>query len=359
MKPRLFIPGPVDVCDDVLESMCKPVIGHREPAISDLLDSLEDGLRKLMYTENTVFTIASSSTGLMEAGVRNLVKKGCLNIVNGAFSDRWSKITVGNGKETDRLEVEWGDAVDSKVLDEKLSTGEYDAVTLVHNETSTGVMTPLDEVAEVLKKYDDILLLVDTVSSLAGVKVEVDKLDIDFCLSGTQKCFAVPPGLAMCSVSERAFERANEVEDRGYYFDLLVHKKYWSKERKQTPSTPAISLMYALDYQLQKILEKEGLENRFKRHREMAEYTRDWAVGKGFEMYPKRKEIMSDTVSCMSNNLDHDLKELSSKLRDRGYVFSNGYGKLKGKAFRVAHMGDRQPEDLKTYLQAIEEILGL
>jgi len=355
MERKLFIPGPTDVSPDVFEAMSKPMIGHRDKDYSQLLEDCIENLKRLMFTENTIFTVPSSSTGLMEAAIRNCVREKCLNIGNGAFSNRWHDITVTNGKDADLLEFEWGKAPDPKLIDEKLSTGGYDAITLVHNETSTGLTAPIEEISKVIRNYD-VSFLVDTVSSMGGIKVEVDKLGIDVCLFGVQKAMALPAGLAVCSVSEGAFEKAKSIEDRGYYFDFLVHKKYW--QRKQTPTTGAISLLQGLRYQLDKILNKEGMENRYKRHEEMGNITRKWVKDKGFELLPEEK-FASNTVTCVKNTRGIDCSDLKQKLYNRGYVFSNGYGKLADKTFRIAHMGDRKVDELKEYLQTIDDILNL
>ncbi len=355
MAKKLFIPGPVDVSPEVLAKMSEPMVGHRGREFSSIMMSTIEKLKKLMFTENTVFLSTSSSTGLMEAAVRNCVDKKCLNIGNGAFSDRWHEITKSNGKEADFLSLDWGKAVTPELVDEMLSTGEYDALTMVHNETSTGVTSPLSEIAEVVRNYD-VSFLVDTVSSMAGIKVEVDKLGIDVCLFGVQKAMALPPGLAVCSVSDRAMEKAKSVGNRGYYFDFITFQKYLKKE--QTPTTPAIPLLRAMDYQLDRILNKEGLENRFRRHERMGNLTREWAK-KNFSLFPEEERYCSNTVTCISNTRGVDCNELKQKLADRGYVFANGYGKLADRTFRIAHMGDRTIGELKEYLSAIEEILGL
>ncbi|RLI92653.1 MAG: aminotransferase [Candidatus Altiarchaeales archaeon] len=354
MERKLFIPGPVDVSEDVFKAMSRPMIGHREREYSRLIEECVKNLKKLMFTENNIFIVPSSSTGLMEAAIRNCVKEKCLNICNGAFSDRWYDIAIANGKNADMLKFEWGDAPDPKLIDEKLSTNEYDAITLVHNETSTGVTAPIEKISRVVRKHD-VTFLVDTVSSMGAIKIEVDKLEIDVCLFGVQKAMALPPGLAICSVSERALEKSKEISNRGYYFDFLKYLKYWKK--KQTPTTGAISLLHGLRYQLDKILNKEGLENRFKRHEKMGRIARKWSKA-NFDLFP-REEFSSNTVTCVRNTMNIDCNKLKEELYNRGYVFSNGYGKLADKTFRIAHMGDRKIEELKEYLETINEILNL
>lgn len=351
---KLFIPGPVDVSSDVAAKMAEPMVGHRSKAYSDLQASTVSGLKKLMKTENEVFIAASSSTGWMEAAVRNCVSKKALHIVNGAFSKRWSQISLACGKDHEIVDITWGSAIKLADIKDKLNSGEYDTLFITHNETSTGVMTPLAGFGKICAD-NDILFCVDAVSSLAGVDLPVDDLGIDVLVVGTQKCLAVAPGMAMTSVSSRALERSANMSEKGYYFDYKVCEKYNAKNH--THSTPPIPQINALDYQIKKILDVEGLDSRFARHAQLASYTRDWAA-KNFEMFPE-EWCLSDTVSCIKNTGEHDLVELSKNLLEKGYLFSNGYGNLKGETFRVAHMGDRSLDELKEYLDNIGELLGL
>ncbi|MEM5871815.1 MAG: aminotransferase class V-fold PLP-dependent enzyme, partial [Candidatus Aenigmatarchaeota archaeon] len=271
----------------------------------------------------------------------------------GAFSDHWHKVAIANEKKIDRFDIEWGKAVKPEMIDEKLSTGEYDSFLFVHNETSTGVANPLYEIAEVVKKYPDVVFMVDAVSSMTGMKIEVDKLGIDVCLASVQKAFALPPGLAVFTVSEKAYKRAEKTKNRGYYFDFFVFKK--SAEKNETPSTPAIPQIFGLNKQLDKML-AEGMENRFERHKKMAEYTRKWAINKGFELFPE-KGYESNTLTTVKNTLGINISELNKKLIERGYMISNGYGQLKEKTFRIAHMGDTKLDEIKELLEIIDEIM--
>ncbi|MFW6110479.1 MAG: pyridoxal-phosphate-dependent aminotransferase family protein [Thermoproteota archaeon] len=351
MTRKLFIPGPVDVAPDVLQQMNRRIIGHRGEEISKLLSEEVYKLKKFMYTDNNVFLSTSSSTGLMEAAARNCIRKKCLCLANGAFGKRWHEIVVRNGKQADRVEVEWGKAITPELVDEKLKEDDYDALTLVHNETSTGVCNPIYEISKVVKDYE-VSFLVDSVSSMGGIKLEVDKLEIDVCLFGVQKAMALPPGLAICSVSDSVLEKAKEIQNRGYYFDFLNFSKYWKK--RQTPTTPAIPQIYALNYQLDKIFE-EGLENRYRRHKKMAEFVRGWAK-KRFELFPEEK-FASNTVTCVKNSRGIDMTDLLGKLQSRGYIVSNGYGKLKNKTFRIAHMGETTLDEVEELLTVIDDII--
>jgi len=308
----------------------------------------------MLYTEKTVFIFTSSSTGVMEGAVRNCVAKKALNTVCGEFSSRWNRITVANGKDCDVLEVPAGKAITPEMIDEKLKTGQYDAITVVHNETSTGVANPIYEIAEVMKKYPDVMFLVDAVSSMAGHKLEFDKLGIDVLLAGTQKCFALPTGLTIAAVSDKALEKAKTVANRGSYFDFVEMYSFY--EKNQTPSTPAVSLIQALDKQMDDIL-AEGLENRWNRHIEMATYIQNWAR-KWFALFSDEK-YLSRTVSNITNTRNVDIKMLNTELGKRGAMISDGYGPFKGKCFRIAHMGDLTMDDMRWLTAQIEDILNL
>ncbi|MFH1403866.1 MAG: alanine--glyoxylate aminotransferase family protein [Candidatus Altiarchaeota archaeon] len=343
----------MDVSPDVAAKMSEPMMGHRSKEYAELHGSLTSGLKKLLFTQNPVFISATSSTGWMEAAITNCVGRNSLHIVNGAFSSRWYKISMACGRQATKVDVEWGSAAKPADVEELVNSGGFDALFITHNETSTGAMTPLDGFGK-LCHDNQMLLCVDAVSSAAGVKIETDKLGIDVLVTGTQKCFAVAPGLALTTVSQAALDRSKEMPGKGYYFD---YHEYLKKDAKNnTPSTPPIPQIAALDYKVRKILTEEGLENRFKRHKELADYTRKWGMEK-WELFTE-DWCASNTVSCMKNTREYDLNDLKSKLSAAGYEFSNGYGDLKGKAFRVAHMGDRQMPDLKEYLEAIDSIVG-
>ncbi|UCF09361.1 MAG: alanine--glyoxylate aminotransferase family protein [Candidatus Bipolaricaulota bacterium] len=355
MHKRLFTPGPTEVRAEILKELATPQIHHRSPECAELYGQIQPNLQQLLYTENPVLLFASSSTGAMEAAVTNLVAKRCLNCVNGAFSARWHDIAAGNGVPCDVLEAPWDRAIRPEQVDEKLATGEYDAVTLVFNETSTGLMNPLKEIAEVVKRYPEVMLLVDAVSAMAGVKIDTDALDLAFVLAGVQKAFALPAGLTVAAVSEDALARAESVPPRSYYFSLPQMAKY--HRRNQTPSTPAIPQMFALNAQLTAILE-EGLEARFERHAAMAKTVQEWAKTH-FDIYPE-EGYWSSTLTCVRNTREVDVAAMIDALA-RGYNLrlANGYGAIKGETFRVAHMGDTQPDEIAGLLRAIEAVLGL
>ena len=352
---KLFIPGPTYVRPEILEEMSRQMTFiHRSMEFSELYSQLSLKLKKFLYTNNPVFLSTSSGTGLMEAAVRNCVRKKCLNLVCGAFSDRWRRLVVECGKESNAIEVELGNGISADMIREELEKNEYDALCLTHNETSTGIMNPLEDIAEVMKDYPDITFMVDAVSSMAGVKIEVDKLGIDVCLSSVQKCFALPPGFSLCTISSKALEKSKTIEGRGHYFDFQAFKKY--DEKSQTISTPSISHMFALDKQLDFIFE-EGAENRFERHKKMASIVQGWAKD-NFELFAELG-YESLTLTVIKNTRNIDIKEINHKLKERGKQIGDGYGELKGKTFRIAHMGDLQIEDINELIDDLNEILFL
>lgn len=355
MHTKLFIPGPVEVLPEVLEKMATPMIGHRTKAASALQESISGKIQKVFYTKNTIVLSTSSGTGLMESAIRCCTAKKAAVFSIGDFGDRWHKMALVNGKEADKFKVENGQATQAADVDAALSTGEYDVVTITHNETSTGVMNPIAEIAAVVKKYPDVVFLVDTVSSMAGTYIPVDELGIDVCITSSQKCLGLPPGLSVASVSDKAYERAKTVTNRGLYFDLvsLVEK---ARKKNQYPSTPTLSHMFALDYQLDRIL-AEGLDNRYARHIEMAEYVRAWAR-KYFAVYPDER-YLSNTLTNVTNTRGISVADLNGELGKRGLMISNGYGDLKEKTFRIAHMADCTLADVKEVTDAIVDILGL
>ena len=356
MHEKLFTPGPTEVRSELLKELSTAQIHHRTEKFSEIYDDIQGNLKKLLFTENPVFLFSSSSTGAMEAAVTNGVKKRCLNFVNGAFSDRWHQITKKNGVACDKVEIPWDQAVKPELVEEKLKTGRYDAITVVLNETSTGLMNPVKEIGEVVKKFDDVLFLVDAVSGMAGTEIRVDDWGIDMCLAGVQKAFALPAGLTVASVSDDLLKRAEEVESKSYYFNLPLLYKY--HQRSQTRTTPAIPQIFALQKQLDDIVNLEGIENRFARHQEMAEYVQNWAL-EYFDIYAE-EGYWSNTVTCIENNRGIDVNNLIKTLVEKYNIrIANGYGDLKNKAFRIGHMGDLSLADIKGLLATIESILEL
>lgn len=356
MHKKLFIPGPIEVRQDVLQKMSSSMIGHRSKEASELQRNISDKLKTLFYTKNEILLSTSSGSGLMEAAVRCCTKSRAAVFSIGSFGDRWHEMAESNGVGADLFKSELGSITTPEMVDEALSTGKYDLVTITHNETSTGVMNPIKEISSVIKKYPDVIFCVDTVSSAGGVKIEADELGIDICITSSQKALGLPPGLSICTITDRAAEKARTVKNRGFYLDLVSLYDTVKKKDYQYPSTPNLSLMFALDYQLDRIME-EGLENRFKRHIEMAEYTRTWAK-KNFELFPDER-YASITLTTVKNTKGISVKNLNTELGKRGFAISNGYGNLKEKTFRIAHMADLTLNEIKELLTAIDDILSI
>jgi aspartate aminotransferase-like enzyme len=315
-----------------------------------------EGLKKVLYTKNECLLSTSSATGLMEACVRNLIKddEKALFFSVGAFGDRWHEIGLLNGKNSIKQSVEWGDAITPEFAQEVLEKEKYAVVFIQSNETSTGVYNPIEKVIPIIKEYGA-LVCVDATSSMAGVKLEVDKLGIDVCLASVQKCFTVPPGLAVCSISEAAIKKTAQVKNRGLYFDFEDMLK--KNKVHQTPTTPSIPQIRVLEYQIHHILNKEGLENRFERHAKLAKRTQEWARSFGFDMFPNNEQYYSNTVSTMKNSINIDISKMVSTLGNKGYGIVNGYGSLKDKTFRIGHMGEIVLEDLNKMLKILSEII--
>jgi len=351
---KLHIPGPVHVSEGAYKALSTPVMGHRSPDFVDLYNQCQPLLQTLFQTQDPVFLSTSSAWGVMEGAVRNLTRKKTLCCTCGAFSDKWVDVVKRCGKEGDALSVEWGQHIDPVELDNRLSTGEYDLVTLVHNETSCGMMNPLREIMQVLAKYPEVLSVVDTVSSFSVVPIPKDELGIDVLLTGSQKALALPPGLALFSVSARAFQRAKQVEGRGYYFDFIEFLK--NHEKGMTPSTPVIPLIHGLLYTLEHIME-EGVDHRFQRHESLNKQVHQWIEAKGFELLPQ-KQFASKSLSCVKNNLDMDVAGFVKTLREEKKLsIDGGYGKIKGKTFRISNMGNENADTIDFLLSQMDAII--
>lgn len=353
---RLFVPGPTDVHPDTLAAQAMPMIGHRSDELESLFAKCSEQLRQLYHTEARVFTVAASGTGLQEAAILNAVGGRVINFVNGAFSQRWHDVSIGCGKEAIAVELPWCTAVKPEQVEEALQAalteGPVDAITVVHNETSTGVASPVDAIAECVRRVSpDTLILVDAVSSFSGVKLPFDAWGLDILLTSSQKALAVPPGLAFAAVSDRLMERAATISKRGWYFDFLQLDKY--RQRSTTPATPAISLLRALSVQLDRIF-AEGMDARYARHAYCGQMSRAWAVNNGFGLMAETG-YESETVTTVENCRDVDIDGLNGFLGERDMQIANGYGQYKGKAFRIGHMGEVWPSDLERLFAAIEE----
>jgi aspartate aminotransferase-like enzyme len=355
---KLHIPGPVEVSEKTFKAFCSPMIGHRGQGFKDLYAKIQPQLQALLSTRQLVFLSTSSAWGVMEGALRNLVAKKVLNCMCGAFSDKWFDVAKRCGKEAEALQVPWGAPIRAEAVDAKLATGQFDALTFIHNETSTGVMSPLAEIAALKQKYPDVMFIVDAVSSMTAVPLKFDELGIDVLLAGTQKAFALPPGMAVFVCSPAALARAATAKDRGYYFDLVEFQK--NAEQSMTPSTPSIGHVYALASKLEDIF-TEGLEARYARHRKTNQMTRDWAARHGFTLFPE-PGYESLTLTCVNNGAKPggrviDVAKLQKLVKDQGFLIDGGYGKIKGTTFRISNMGDETEVTMNQLFAALDAAL--
>jgi predicted phosphoserine aminotransferase len=354
---RLFLPGPVEVRREVLEAQTQWMIGHRTAEFAELFARLQGKLKRAFFTDSRVVVSGSSGSGLWEGAIRCGVRddRKVLHLTGGAFSERWADISRANGKQVDTIAVDWGCAHTPEMVAEALSKATYDAVCAVHNETSTGVTNPIFAIGAAVKQHDDTLFLVDTVSGFLGTELRVDDWDIDIALTSSQKAFALPPGIAFAAVSDRLLERAKTIAHRGYYFDLLALEK--SLRKNNTPATPPIALMYAADAQMDAIF-AEGLEARWARHRAMRDATHSWALERGFGLYAQ-EGYRSDTVTTVANTRDIDVNAMGAFMENEvGFAMDKGYGKIKGKTFRLPHMGDVTMDMLHEVLAGIDAFMA-
>ncbi|MGQ0647284.1 MAG: pyridoxal-phosphate-dependent aminotransferase family protein [Gemmatimonadaceae bacterium] len=354
---RFFLPGPTEVRHEVLYAMTQQMIAHRGKAIEDLMARIAPKLQALFRTTRPVYTSTSSATGLMEAGVRNAVRERVLCLVNGSFSERFHKASVNSGIAADKLEVPYGQFHSPEMVADALKGGKHDVVTVVHSETSTGVLNPIADIARVVHAAGDVVLVVDTVSSMGAGPVESDAWDLDYVLTGSQKAMALPAGLAFCAANDRVMARARESKRRGLYFDMLEFDEYYKKN--QSPNTPAVSLLYALDVQLSHIAQ-EGLEGRWARHTAMAERTWEWAEELGAKIGIKLYAppgYRAPGVTCITVPAGKTGSGVVSAMKAKGFVIATGYGKLKDDMVRVGHMGDHTLDELNTLLDALGGVM--
>ncbi len=367
----LWIPGPTQVRKEILAECARPMIGHRSKAMTALTERLDPGL-KLAFglAPNSSAHVAvhtTSATGLMESALRGAGPR-VLALVNGAFSKRFAEIAKLVGKEVTTLEAPLGRAVPMDELVRALrERGPFDALTVVSNETSTGVRQPLSELAAALRAFPDVRLLVDLVSYIAGAPVDFDANRIDFGFAGVQKAFALPPGISVLCASERYLQGAKQQPLRGFYLDPV--KIIEGHEQRATPATPCITLYYALAKQLEDITngvtlpakdrKKSGAaawSARFEEHARMQQVTEAWAGSNGLELLPP-PELCSPTISCIQAG-GLDVAAFLAAMKERGHALGDGYGELKGKTFRIGHMGDHTEAGLAAMLALADDAIA-
>ena len=353
---NLRIPGPTPVPPRVLEASARPMINHRGREFMSILERVTKRLKEFFLTENDLFILTTSGTGAMETAVVNTLSSGdrVLVISIGAFGDRFANIAEAYGAVVSRLDYEWGKAADPEDVRRALAADpSIKAVLVTHNETSTGVTNPLEDIAKVVREFDK-LLLVDAVSSLSAIPVRTDDWGLDFVATGSQKGWMVPPALAMVSVSPRAWEAHAQAKMPRYYFDITAAKNYL--ERGQTPWTPAVSVFFGLDLALE-MMAQEGLENIFARHRRLGQFTRDGVKALGLQLFADER-FASDTVTAVKVPEGVDGKALNRLCEDEyDLIIAGGQAKLAGKIFRIGHLGFVSEEDVKAALDVLAKAL--
>jgi len=368
---RLWIPGPTEVRPELLAELARPMIGHRAPEMAALIERIDPHLRHAFgLAEDSRAAVAvhtTSATGMMEAALRGVGPR-VLCLVCGAFGRRWFKIAQSLGKDAHALEVPMGEAVSPDDLASYLENAPaFDAVTLISNETSTGVRTPLAPIAAALSRHPTTKLLVDLVSYIAGAPVDFDANRIDFGLAGVQKALALPPGVTVVCASARYLDDARELDRGSTYLDPVAIVD--GHVARKTPSTPAISLYYALARQLEDISggvtlpeAERGLRGRaawaarFAKHERMRARTEAWAASHGLEPLPA-PELRSPTVSCIRSG-SLDVPAFLAALKARGHQVSNGYGDLQNKTLRIGHMGDHTEAHLEALFAEADAVLA-
>ena len=354
----LMIPGPTMVSPRVLKAMSKSIVNHRSAIFGEILNDTNEMMSEVFQTENKSYLITGSGTAAMEAALGNVIEKGdkVLNIVGGKFGERFMQITETHQGIPVELEVEWGHAANPDDIRYILEEEEdIKAVTMVHNETSTGVANPIEEVGKILKDYDA-LYVVDTVSSLGGADVQVDNFGIDMCVTGSQKCLAAPPGMAAITLNDDAWDVVDKTESKTYYLDMKSYRKSGDKKVPETPYTPSVSLMYAMNEALTIIME-EGLEARIKRHELAAKATINGVKAMGLELFAK-EDVSSTTVTAINIPEGMTDKNLRGTMRNKYRIeLAGGQDHLKGNVFRIGHMGNITHREIISTIAALEMAL--
>lgn len=343
---NLRIPGPTPCPEDVLKEMSHPMVNHRGPEFAATLKSATEKLKTIFQTKNDVFILTSSGTGGLEATVVNMLSPGdtVLGVSIGVFGDRFATIARTYGANVIDLKFEWGAAADPEAVRKALSENpEVKAVLVTHNETSTGVTNPLGEISKVVKEFDK-LLLVDAVSSLGSIDCPVDEWGIDVVVTGSQKGWMVPPGLAMVAVSEKGWKANAEAKMPRFYWDFAKARSYY--EKGQTPWTPALSIIFALDLALKQLAE-EGIEAIVAKHEKFGQKTRDGVKALGLSLFAEDEAFASNTVTSVKATNGLDIKKLNTIMREEhNIVLGGGQQHLGGKIFRIGHLGYVTDADL-------------
>lgn len=353
---NLRTPGPTPLPQVVLDAMTKDMVDHRGKEFAEIIQRSTDRLKRLFKTEADVFILTTSGTGAMETAIVNTISPGdrVLAVSNGSFGDRFAEIARIYGADVVRLDFEWGRPIEAdKIADAIKADPTIKAVLVIHNETSTGLTNDIEPIGKAVRAADR-LFIVDAISSIGSIPLPVDEWCCDVMVTGSQKSFMIPPGLAMISFNDRAWKAYETSTAPKYYFDIRRAKTYLNIH--QTPWTPAVSLFYALDVALD-LMEKEGLENIFERQRRVGQRTRDGIRALGLNILPLESHA-SNTVTAVVGPPGVNISELRAKLRDEhGVVLAGGQGKLDGKIFRIGHLGYVDIKDIDEVLVALVAVL--
>lgn len=359
IRQQLMLPGPTPIPESVLQELSAPMIGHRSAGWAELFEDVEAKVKWVFQTQNDVMSISGSGSGGLEAAVVNTLSPGdkVLALEIGVFGERFSTIAEAYGAQVDRLQFEFGTAVDLDLLEARLAADtnkEIKAVLVTHNETSTSVLNPLESIAKLVKSHGA-LILVDAISSLVSTNLPVDKWDLDVVVGGSQKAFMIPPGLAFVTFSDRAWEAYKSSTMPKFYFDFKYYRDYRAKS--QTPWTPPITLFFGLKESL-RLMQEEGLPQLFKRHEQMMKATRAGVQALGFSLFVPDENIASRAVTGIVAPEGMDAEAIrKGMLDDHHIVLAGGQRALKGKLIRVGHLGYQGLPDILSTLAALEIVM--
>jgi aspartate aminotransferase-like enzyme len=353
---RFFVPGPTEVRPEILDAMSRPMIFHRSPEMEGIMKRVTAGLGQVFGTRRPVHIITGSGTAAMELAIRGGAGERVLSVVHGDFGERFARMAEACGRTVVRLKSELGDVVPLDLIRETLRKGTFDTVTATHSETATGVLADIAAIAKIVNERPDCLLLVDAVSSAGATRLALDEWGLDAAVSASQKALALPPGLGFAAVSERFVARAKTLTGRGIYLDPIRYEEFAGKS--QSPTTPAVSLIYALERQLEDV-ELETLEARFARHRLMAERCAEWVERAeddhlGVSLLA-RAGHRSPSVTCIRTK--ERTSTVLQRMREQRFELGGGQAELTHTSFRIGHMGDHTVAGLEGMLDVLERVL--
>ncbi len=357
IKKRLYTPGPTPVPEQIMLTMAEPMIHHRHPEFQEILTSVNENLKYLFQTDNGVMTLTSSGTGAMEASVANILSKGdtAVYVNGGKFGERWGEILQAYGLNAVEIVTEWGIPVPpDRVVDEIKKNPDTKAVFLTHSETSTGTATDIKSIADAVHKYNnDIVVVVDGITSVGAMESRMDEWDLDIVVTGSQKGLMIPPGISHIALSERAWKRAEKSDLPNYYFDLKAAKK--ALDKNDTPWTPAVTLFIGLEKALE-MLREEGIENVWARHQKLADAIRSGCKALGLKLLSSSP---SNALTAVYVPEGVEFKKFNSIIKQKyGITVAGGQGHLKGKIFRISHLGYYDELDMMTMMAALERTLA-